>query len=92
MSGEAIAWRVGKDVVVVNVANSPLYHGSPEDLETTATGLAAQAIDYCEVPLESVAVTFHEEEISEEPGAMREYIFLVRGGQPELFTDPGLRD
>lgn len=87
VSGETMAWRVGGDVVVINVAGSPFYHEAPEYLEAVATDLAAQAIDFCEVPLESIAVTFHEKEISDDPGTMREYIFLVRDGQPELFTD-----
>lgn len=91
VSGETIAWRVGRDVVVINVANSPLYHDQPEALETIATGLATQAIEYCEVTLESVAITFHEQGVSDDPGTMREYIFLVRDGRPGLLTDVDLQ-
>jgi len=84
VSGETTAWRVGGDVVVINVAGSPLYRKGPAELATVATDIAAQAIGFSTVPLESIAVTFHEGEVSGDPGKMREFIFLVEGKRPVL--------
>lgn len=91
VSGEVSAWRVGENVVVINIANSPLYSEGRTELETAATGIAAQAITASEVPLESISVTFHEGEVSEETGKIREFVFLVKKNkailQPLLSDD-----
>lgn len=84
VSGETTVWRVGGDVVVIDVAGSPLYGGSDADLEAAARDIAGQAVAASVEPLESIAVTFHESEVSDDPGTMREFIFLVREGRPEL--------
>lgn len=84
VSGETTAWRVGGDVVVITVAGSPLYGGDPTELATAATRVAAQAIEFSTVPLESVVITFHETEVSEDPETTREFIFLVEGDRPAL--------
>ena len=72
VSGEATAWRLGGDVVVINVANSPLYRKDSAELQTAATDIAAQAIAFAAVPLASVSVTFHEGDVSEEAEKMRD--------------------
>jgi hypothetical protein len=84
VSGEATAWRVGGDVVVIDVANSPLYRGKSADLEAVATGIAEQAVAFVAAPLESVSVTFHEGVTSENSEKMRGFIFLIRDNQPVL--------
>ena len=84
VSGETTAWRVGRDVVVIDVAHSSLYHGKPAELEATATDIAAQAVAFTSVPLESVSVTFHEGEVSEKAEKMRGFIFLIKENQPVL--------
>lgn len=84
VSGEATAWRLGGDVVVINVANSPLYRKDSAELQTAATDIAAQAIAFAAVPLASVSVTFHEGDVSEEAEKMREFIFLIKDNRPVL--------
>lgn len=87
VGGEAMAWRVGKDVVVINVANSPLYQEPLEELQSVAADIAAQAVAFASVPITSVAVTFHENEISDVPDEMREFIFVTIEGQLTLAPD-----
>lgn len=84
VAGETTAWRVGGDVVVINVANSPLYRENSAELQAAATDIAAQAITFADVPLESVSVTFHEGDVSEEAEKLREFIFLVKDNRPVL--------
>lgn len=83
-SGEATAWRVGGDVVVIEVANSPLYRIAPLELEIKATEIAEQAIAYSPAPLEGIAITFHEGAVSEDQAKMRQYIFVMANNSPVL--------
>lgn len=82
--GRATAWLMGGDVVVIDVANYPLYRSDPEQLATDATGIAGRAIEYATVPLESISVTFHAGEVGAHPATTREFIFLVRENRPVL--------
>lgn len=83
-SGKTTVWLVSGDVVLINVAGSPLY-GQPEsELEALATEIAEQAIEFSTASLESIAITFHEGEVSEDPGKMREFVFLVKDNRPDL--------
>jgi hypothetical protein len=84
VSGETMAWLVAGDVVVINVANSPLYRKGQSELESLATGIAEQTIVHIAAPLESIAITFHEGEVSEDAEKMREFIFLVMDNRPVL--------
>lgn len=87
VSGETTAWLVSGDVVVIGVAGSPLYRQERAELETLAIDIAEQAAAYIAAPLESIAITFHEGEISENPARMREFIFLVVDNRPVLQPD-----
>jgi hypothetical protein len=69
---------------VITVAGAPLYGGNPTELATAATGIAAQAIEFSTFPLESVVITLHETEVSEDSETTREFIFLVEGDRPVL--------
>jgi hypothetical protein len=84
VSGEATAWLVGGDVVLIDVAGSPLFGVTGPELETVAAGIAEQAIDYTDAALVSVAVTFHQGPVSDDPEKQREFIFLVSDGRPTL--------
>jgi hypothetical protein len=84
VSGEATAWLVGGDVVLIDVAGSPLFGVTGPELETVAAGIAEQAIDYTDAALVSVAVTFHQGPVSDDPEKQREFIFLVSNGRPTL--------
>ena len=84
VSGETRALRVGGDIVLIDVSHSPLYRTARLDLEATATEIAEQAIAYVAVPLESIVITFHAGEISEDPENEHEFIFLVMDGRPVL--------
>ncbi|MBT8049033.1 MAG: hypothetical protein HKN57_03310 [Xanthomonadales bacterium] len=84
VSGETTAWLVGRNVVVIDVASSPLYRADPLELETMATDIAKQTIAFSTAPLESIAITFHEGAVSADPGKTREYIFLVMENRPVL--------
>jgi len=84
VSGETRALRVGGDIVLIDVSHSPLYRTARPDLEATATEIAQQAIAYVAVPLESIVITFHAGEISEDPENEHEFIFLVMDGRPVL--------
>jgi len=63
--GEATAWLLGGDVVVIDVANSPLYQETERDLEYIVNGIAEQAAQFPSTPIVSMAITFHEKSISE---------------------------
>ena len=84
IGGETTAWRVGGDMVVINVANSPVYTAEPPELESLAAEIAAMAIAHSPGPLESIALTFHAGTVSEDAAKMREFIFLVMDNQPVL--------
>ena len=77
VSGETTVWLAGGDVVVINVAGSPRYRQPQRELEALAIDIAEQAIGFAATPLESIAITFHESEVTEDSGRMREFIFLV---------------
>ena len=70
--------------MVIMVAGSPFYRGTRSELEALATEIAEQAIVFSTTPLESVAITFYEGEVSEDPDKMREFIFLVMEDRPVL--------
>jgi len=70
--------------MVINVAGSPFYRKAQSDLEALATEIAEQAIEFSTAPLESVAITFYEGEVSGDPENMREFIFLVVESRPVL--------
>ena len=53
VGGETTAWRVGGDVVVIDVANSPAYRSTVPELEALATEFAGQAVGASDTPLES---------------------------------------
>ena len=82
--GDATAWRVGGDVVVIDVANSPAYRSAVPELEALATEFAGQAVGASDTPLESIVVTFHEGDVSDDPGKQHEFIFLVLDDRPVL--------
>lgn len=84
VSGETTAWLVGGDVVVIDVAGSPLYHADPPQLERSATDLAEQTTEFSAAPLESILITFHEGGISENPKKQRQFVFLVMEGRAVL--------
>ena len=44
LSGEATAWLVGEDVLVITVAGSPVFRAQHSELEAQAIGIAEQAI------------------------------------------------
>lgn len=87
VSGETTAWLAAGDVVVIEVAGSPLYRAPEAELEAVATGIAEQAIGYIEVNLESIAITFHQGEVADDPDDMRQFIFLVMENRPVLPLD-----
>lgn len=84
VSGEATVWLVSGDVIVITVASSPLYQAAQQELEAQATEIAEQAIGFTEAPLESIAVTFYEGEVSDDKEKIREFIFLVLENRPVL--------
>jgi len=84
VSGETTAWLVGGDVIVITVASSPFYQATQQELEAQATEIAEQAMGFTEAPLESIAITFYEGEVSDDPEKMREFIFLVMENRPVL--------
>ena len=84
VSGETTVWLVAGDVVIINVAGSPLYRTTRPELEAVAIELAEQALAFAAAPLESIAITFHEGELSEDPEKMQEFIFLVTEDGPVL--------
>lgn len=84
VSGETTIWLVARDVVIIDVAGSPLYRTTRPELETVATDMAEQAITFTSSPLESIAITFHESGVSDDPEKMQEFIFLVMENRPVL--------
>ena len=84
VSGATTAWLLNGDVVVINVAGSPSYLIPQAELQTLATGIAEQTINHSAEPLESISITFHESEVSENSMKMREFIFLVLDNRPVL--------
>ncbi len=84
VSGKTTALLLGGDVVVIMVEGSPLYQAPPPELEAVATDIATQAVEAAGVPLESIAVTFHEEGLTDDEDRTREFIFLVQAGRPVL--------
>lgn len=84
VSGETVVWLAGGDVVVINIAASPLYQEEQTVLEAVATDIAKETVGFVEVPLESIAITFHEGAISQDEDTMRDFIFVVKDNRPEL--------
>jgi hypothetical protein len=84
VSGNATAWLVAGDVVVIDVAGSPFYRHDQQELETLATDIAEQTVAFVSAPLESIVVTFHEGEITEIAEQQRQFIFLVTESRPVL--------
>ena len=87
VSGETTAMLLGGDVVVLEIAGSPLYSESAPVLEAAAMDIAAQAVDAVEAPLEGIVIGFHEGEISEDADKTREFVFAVIEGRPILQPD-----
>ncbi len=83
-AGDTTAWLLGGNVLVITIQNSPLYGQPQADLENTATAIAEQAVEFSPQPLESIAVSFYENEISDAAESVREFIFLVTDNQPVL--------
>ena len=83
-SGEAIAWLVGGDVLLITVTGSPLFQADPSKLETKATEIAEQAMAFDPAPLESIVITFYEHSIFDDEDTAREFIFVVVDGLPTL--------
>lgn len=83
-SGEATAWLVGGDVLVIDVAGSPLFRAELSELEAQATGIAEQAIALTPGPLESIVITLYEHSVSNDEDKAREFIFVVVDDQPVL--------
>lgn len=84
VSGETTAWLLAGDVLVIEVAGSPFYRADQSELEALATEVARESIAFSAAPLESISITFHEREVSEDPETMRDFIFLVMENQPVL--------
>lgn len=59
VSGEATAWLAAGNIVLIDVARSPVYRAPRSELETLATETAEQAIEYVDAALESIAISFH---------------------------------
>jgi hypothetical protein len=84
VSGETTAWLVSGDVVVIDVAGSPLYRQGQPGLEVIASDIAGQVVTFVPAPLESIAITFHEDDVSENPAKMIQFIYLVMENRPVL--------
>ena len=87
VSGETTAWLMGGDVVVIEVAGSPLYQANQPELEAQATRIAEQAIEFTESRLESILITFYEAEVTDTEEQKREFFFLVMENRPVLQPD-----
>ncbi len=87
LSGEATAWLLGGDVVMISVAGSPVFGHTEAELEAVAEDLAGRAIESVTEPLEAVIVMFHENDMADEGDALREFVFLVLDGRPVLQVD-----
>ncbi len=79
--GDAEAWRVGKDVVVVDLAHSPVFRFSPTDINATGLDIAVQALEHVDRPVSSLSITFHEAESTDDPGTMHQLIYVVHNGE-----------
>lgn len=90
LAGDTTAWLLGGNMVMIDVAGSPSYRQPQSELEALATGVAEQTIEYSTAPLESILITFHEGEVSDDPDRMREFIFLVLENRPVLQPHPDL--
>jgi hypothetical protein len=84
VSGETSAWLMAGDVVVIEVAGSPLYQATQPELEAQATSIAEQAIEFTGSRLESIIITFYEAEVTDAEEQMREFFFLVMENRPVL--------
>lgn len=84
VSGETTAWLVGGDVVVIDIVNSPLIRAAQLELESQATDIAEQTIEFTEAPLESIAITFYESGVTDDRRKDRDFIFLVMENRPVL--------
>ena len=86
-SGEATAWLVGGDILLITVTGSPLFQADPSELETQATAIAEQAMAFDPAPLESMVITFYERSVYDDADTAREFIFVVMDGRPMLQPD-----
>jgi len=86
-SGEATAWLVGGDILLITVTGSPLFQADPSELETQAIAIAEQAMAFDPAPLESMVITFYERSVYDDEDTARELIFLVMDGRPMLQPD-----
>jgi hypothetical protein len=84
VSGETTVWLMGGDVVVIDVAGSPLYQATQSELEAQASKIAEQAIGFTEARLESILITFYEDGVTDGPEKTREFFFLVVENRPVL--------
>lgn len=87
LSGEATAWLLGGDMVMIAVAGSPAFGYGEAELEAVAEDLAGQAMEAVPAPLEAAVVMFHENDLADDGGALREFVFLVLDGRPVLQAD-----
>ncbi len=90
LGGQATAWLVGGDIVVISVEGSPVFERAEDELEAVATGLAEQALAASPTAIEAVTVTFYRNDVTDPEAATREFIFLVLDGRPVL--EPGFDD
>lgn len=86
--GDVEAWRLGGDVVVVHVAGSPHYDAPEPELAALSEAIAREALQAVDVPLESIAVTFHEDSVSLDEARQRLMLFVVRGEVLERIAVP----
>ncbi len=84
VSGDATVWLLGGDVLVIDVVGSPSYWMQETELGGLATEIAEQAMEYAEKPLESIAITFYEGRVTDDPDKEREFIFLIMKHRPVL--------
>lgn len=82
--GDTTVWLLSGDVVVINIAGSASYRMPQSELKVLATGIAEQAIEHAAKSLESIAITFYEDQVSVGSDRMREFIFLVIKDRPVL--------
>jgi len=86
-SGEATAWLVGGDILLITVTGSPLFQADPSELETQAIAIAEQALSIDPATIESMVITFYERSVYDDEDTARELIFLVMDGRPMLQPD-----
>lgn len=85
--GEVTAWRVSGDAVVISVEASNRFQEPDQVLEALATDIVAQALKAQTDPVESVIITFYQNQITDDPAQMRDYVYLVNDGIPVLQPD-----